>query len=92
MRGTPGWAAALLVVAASLCARASASEGALSATFREDGTGTSRQAYRAAGERFQSVLADLRGLIEEDLAALEDELERSGAPWTPGRVPRWTPE
>ena len=31
-------------------------------------------------------------LIEEDLKNLEDKMEQSGAPWTPGRVPNWKPE
>ena len=52
-------------------------------------TGTQRDAYRYAADAFGGVLEDLRELIEEDLAALEDRLEEAGAPWTPGRVPEW---
>jgi len=55
-------------------------------------TGTHQQSYRVAAELFQPVLADLRQLIEVDLAALEAELEAAGGPWTPGRVPAWSPE
>jgi hypothetical protein len=55
-------------------------------------TGTNRDAYRIAGAAFESVLSDLRRLIESDLDRLEHELEEAGTPWTPGRVPRWTPE
>jgi photosystem II stability/assembly factor-like uncharacterized protein len=52
-------------------------------------TTTSTDAYRIAGEAFAGLLADLRALIEEDLARLEGELEAAGAPWTSGRVPQW---
>jgi len=38
------------------------------------------------------VLSKLRTLVETDLAGLEAKAEAAGAPWTPGRVPRWTPE
>jgi hypothetical protein len=55
-------------------------------------TRTNREAYRYAGAAFEKVLAGLRGLIGEDLAALEQELERAGAPWTPGRLPTWRME
>jgi hypothetical protein len=55
-------------------------------------TGTNREAYRIAGNAFREVLAGLTTLIESDLAGLERRLEDAGAPWTPGRVPRWEPE
>jgi hypothetical protein len=35
---------------------------------------------------------NLRVLIELDLGKLEAKLEQIGAPWTPGRVPRWSKE
>jgi photosystem II stability/assembly factor-like uncharacterized protein len=55
-------------------------------------TGTSRQAYAAAAEAFDKQLTLLRGLVTSDLRALEDAMEKAGAPWTPGRVPAWTKE
>ncbi len=55
-------------------------------------TTTQRDAYRWAGEAFTRVLAALTTLIETELANLETELEKAGAPWTPGRVPRWVME
>ena len=55
-------------------------------------TQTQLDAYRYAGELFAKELARLRQLAEIDLPALEAELERAGAPWTPGRVPVWQPE
>jgi hypothetical protein len=55
-------------------------------------TGTNRAAYAAAAAAFAPVLAGLRRLIEQDLRALEGDLEAAGGPWTPGRVPTWHPE
>ena len=52
-------------------------------------TQTHRESYRIAGEQFEPVLDDLRTLIEQDVRALEDDLDRAGAPWTPGRLPYW---
>ncbi|MEE8277609.1 MAG: hypothetical protein V3R89_02680 [Thermoanaerobaculia bacterium] len=55
-------------------------------------TQTHRDAYAIAGEAFAEVLEEVRSLIEEDLARLEERLEAAGGPWTPGRVPRWQME
>jgi photosystem II stability/assembly factor-like uncharacterized protein len=55
-------------------------------------TRTNRDAYRFAGEAFEPVLAGLRHLVEVDLRELEESMETAGAPWTPGRVPRWSSE
>ncbi|HEX9800977.1 MAG TPA: glycosyl hydrolase [Thermoanaerobaculia bacterium] len=55
-------------------------------------TTTQRDAFRYASELFAAELGRLRQLAETDLPALETELERAGAPWTPGRVPLWQPE
>ena len=52
-------------------------------------TRTQRDSYTVAADAFAPVLAELRKLVEVDLVALEAELEAAGAPWTPGRVPRW---
>ena len=54
-------------------------------------TQTSRDAYTIAGEAFAVELGKLRALHDE-LRRLEETLEAAGAPWTPGRVPTWTPE
>jgi len=45
--------------------------------------------YDAAAQDFEAVLAQLRQLVEGDLARLEKQLEAAGAPWTPGRIPSW---
>jgi hypothetical protein len=55
-------------------------------------THTQEDAYRIAGQEFGPVLDGLRQLVEVDLKRLEEQLESAGAPWTPGRVPRWQPE
>jgi len=55
-------------------------------------TQTNIDAYRIAGKAFAKTLADLQQLIENDLAGLERRMEQAGAPWTPGRVPRWEME
>ena len=44
--------------------------------------------YAIAANEFRDVLSRLK-TIETDLDALEIELERLGAPYTPGRVPDW---
>jgi len=55
-------------------------------------TATHRRAYEIAADQFQDVLSRLRTLVETDLDGLEDRMEIGGAPWTPGRVPRWNQE
>jgi hypothetical protein len=52
-------------------------------------TQTQINQYTAAAQDFEAVLAQLRQLIEVDLARLEKQLEAAGAPWTPGRIPEW---
>ena len=52
-------------------------------------TETHRQSYATAAEMFAPVLDQLRALVDVDLKGLNDRLEAIGAPWTPGRVPRW---
>ena len=53
-------------------------------------TTTHVEQYHIAGDEFRSVLAKLRSLIEVDLRKLEKDLDKIGAPWTPGRLPDWT--
>jgi photosystem II stability/assembly factor-like uncharacterized protein len=61
-------------------------------TSTAEPTETQKAAYRIAGEAFARQLERLRELAEGELRALEQELEKAGAPWTPGRIPVWTPE
>jgi hypothetical protein len=55
-------------------------------------TQTHRRAYDIAAGQFSDVLIRLRGLIDGDLRRLEESADAAGAPWTPGRVPRWVKE
>ena len=45
--------------------------------------------YNIAASDFSVQLAELRTLVDVDLAKLEKDMEAAGAPWTPGRVPEW---
>jgi photosystem II stability/assembly factor-like uncharacterized protein len=53
-------------------------------------TGTHRTNYDIAAAEFSDVLSRLKVLVEQDLKRIEDAAEAAGAPWTPGRVPRWS--
>ena len=52
-------------------------------------TTTHRDNYDIAAREFGPVLEELQRIVETDLPAIENEAERLGAPWTPGRVPGW---
>ncbi len=52
-------------------------------------TRTQMTQYTVAAQDFEQVLAQLRTLVEVDLARLEKEMEAADAPWTPGRIPVW---
>lgn len=54
-------------------------------------TGTQRANYRIAADAFGPWLERLRTLMETQLAGLEADVEAAGGPWTPGRIPRWSP-
>ena len=55
-------------------------------------TTTHRASLAVASDQLASVSEALRALVEEELGALERELEAAGVPWTPGRpIPRWPP-
>ena len=48
--------------------------------------------YQVAADQFGPVLAEMRKIAEVDLTSIEEQLEAAGAPWTPGRIPEWSPE
>jgi hypothetical protein len=52
-------------------------------------TATQRQNLSWAAEAFGPVRTQVEQLVEQELRALEAAAEAAGAPWTPGRVPRW---
>lgn len=45
--------------------------------------------YRIAGEIYLEISEKLKNLYETDLRKIEAELEKTGAPYTPGRFPEW---
>ncbi|MBL8763741.1 MAG: glycosyl hydrolase [Phycisphaerae bacterium] len=49
-------------------------------------TGTQRQQYEFAVAEFSRAQDQIRAL-ESSIRALEEKVERSGGPWTPGRIP-----
>jgi hypothetical protein len=52
-------------------------------------TGTHLEQYKIASDQLAEQLAKLRTLVEVDLPKLESDMEKAGAPWTPGRLPVW---
>jgi hypothetical protein len=51
-------------------------------------TGTFERAYQEAHDGFGEVMAALQQ-VDARVRDLEDDLERAGAPYTPGRMPVW---
>lgn len=54
-------------------------------------TATHREQYGYAREMYTRVQSALHRVIGRDLVELENDLERIGAPWTPGRLPEYQP-
>ncbi|WP_346861580.1 glycosyl hydrolase [uncultured Draconibacterium sp.] len=52
-------------------------------------TTSEKQAYDILLEEFPPVLEALQTIVEKELPALETELNKINAPWTPGRMPVW---
>ena len=52
-------------------------------------TSTEKQGYEILKEEFPPVLGALKRIVENDIPALEAELDKMNAPWTPGRMPVW---
>ncbi len=51
-----------------------------------DPTGTSKMVKEIAESQLGPVIGMLKGLLEEDVPAIDAELNRLNAPWTPGRI------
>ena len=51
-------------------------------------TTTFIKSYDTAASKFDEILSDLKS-IDYDIKNVETELEKSGAPYTPGRFPEW---
>lgn len=52
-------------------------------------TETQRSSLEIITDNFKPVYAGIKKIAEEDMAALENELENAEVPWTPGRLPAW---
>jgi hypothetical protein len=52
-------------------------------------TTTEKESYEILKEEFPPVLNALKRIVKTDIPALEAELNKIGAPWTPGRLPVW---
>lgn len=55
-------------------------------------TTTMKEQLQLASEEFETTLATLRNVVDNDMKNLEQKLERAGAPYTPGRLPEWKKE
>ena len=53
-------------------------------------TQTHIDSYNVSAQQFGEQLSKLRQLVDVDLKKLEDDMEKAGAPWTPGHVPEWS--
>ena len=52
-------------------------------------TKTAKQQYRIGVEQFETIEKELFGLLDDEIEAFEDEVDKAGIPWTPGRdLPR----
>jgi hypothetical protein len=54
-------------------------------------TATQKRGYEIAANEFSAFLPKLKALVEDDLRRIESQADAAGAPWTPGRVPTWSP-
>ncbi len=52
-------------------------------------TTTEKEGYEILKEEFPPILNALKRIVETDIPALEAELNKIDAPWTPGRLPVW---
>ncbi|MBX7151821.1 glycosyl hydrolase [bacterium] len=57
-----------------------------------DVTQTQKDAYKIAAEEFAPALEKLKAIVTTDIKAVENELEKFDAPYTPGRLPDWKAE
>ncbi len=55
-------------------------------------TKTQQKSFQDASNAFDPLLVQTKKLMEVNLKKLEADMEKYGAPWTPGRVPGWNKE
>jgi len=74
-------------VPVAISERVNTISGELNRTLAKQ-TATHEQQFQIASELFAVQRTALRTLVDTDIVAVEKELDRLGAPYTPGRVPR----
>jgi len=52
-------------------------------------TASQRKNYEIVAAGFPAVLDEIRALAQIEMPKLEEGMEAVGAPWTPGRIPKW---
>lgn len=52
-------------------------------------TQTQKASLETAMMEFEKAYADIREITDVEIREIESILEKSGAPWTPGRLPEW---
>ncbi len=52
-------------------------------------TGTEKADLAILEEEFPPILDELKQLVEKEIPALEDAMNKANVPWTPGRLPVW---
>jgi len=52
-------------------------------------TGTEKADLAILEEEFPPILEELKQLVEKEIPALEDAMNKANVPWTPGRLPVW---
>jgi photosystem II stability/assembly factor-like uncharacterized protein len=72
---------------AAISERVNTISGELNGTLGRQ-TATHEQQLQIASELFAAQRPALKALVETDVPAIERELDRIGAPYTPGRLPR----
>ena len=60
--------------------------GTISATSAP--TQTHRDGYQIAREELEPVLREIQQIFKREIVSIENELDRVGAPYTPGRIPQ----
>lgn len=85
LRGDQALGSRSVPTPASISERANGISGEQGRTLGRP-TGTHQEQYAIASELFSAELMKLQQLVTRDIPALERELERVGAPWTPGRI------
>jgi hypothetical protein len=48
-----------------------------------------KEQLQIAGDEFESLLSELKSVINTEIKSLEQKLEAAGAPYTPGRLPEY---